>query len=335
MVTLKSAANNVVSLDSLMKAKLEALKAKLSEQKELIRDAEIRLAKAQSIEKEVIDSSAYISISFFNAAPSSEYRLESAEIYLDNEKKPLDQVYFAPLKPGCHEVVVKAKYTRLKNSLLDRFKNIKKVEIITKSQAFIAQEGFRIELEIEGFEARNSLARFFAGPDLRFNKLVRPNFLPGAPLVALDSIVNQGRVHLDFTSENPDYYLLKKNITIDNLPILINESHDHIKDKNTLFDKPISEGEHKLKVTLVFAPKKKIGTGPTYNFKLSFERDFAVIRGQMTQINLITLPKGGLKGWATESRYARVHSRILATDEQGVFINDSCKEYGERKPQGE
>lgn len=337
------------SLDELVQAKLRALQVRQSEQEKLLTETEQKFLQAQAVEKRTFDLGTYLSGSIFNSAPPSEYRLEKTEVFLDNAKSPIslggplnqglprnnEQIYFAPLTPGCHEVTVKATYIRLKNDLISRFKNIRRVEHITKTQAFIAQEGFRVELEIEGFEAQNSLFNLFKGPDVRFNKSVRPNFLPGAPLISMNAVLNQGRVLIDYkTEQSSQHHLIKKSLSIDGLPILVNETHDANKNKNIVFDAPLAQGKHKLSVTLLFAEKRRIGGGPEYNFRLSFDREFQVMSGQTTVVNLIGMPENGFRSNPRDSRYARATSKIISGEDPQIFIDMSCKEYAAQQSAG-
>jgi hypothetical protein len=328
------------NLDQLVQAKLEALRAKLNDQKILSTQAELNLSEAQIVEKRTFDTNAYLSLAIFNSAPPSEYRLEKTEIFLDNHAQAIslggplnqglprnnEQIYFSTVTPGCHELIVKATYVRLKNTVISQFQNINRQEIVTKKQAFIAKDGYRINIEIEGFEAQNSLVKLFRSLDIRFNKSVSPNFLPGAPLGSLDGVLKQGLVQINYRNGDPGYYLLKKSVSIDGLPIISNETHDQKRDDARIFSAPLAEGTHKLNVTLLFAPHQRVGGGPTYNFRLSFDRDFAVLNAQTSVITVVGLPENGFRGDGKDSRYARVTSSILSQEDLSVFPATSCKE---------
>jgi hypothetical protein len=325
------------SVDSLIEAKLSALKSKQEEQEILLSRAEARLAQEQLIEKTTFDHNAYLSLSMINSAPPLDYRLNGTEIYIDgkliarggkrNQGLPrATEVFFGAVAPGCHQVLVKAKYTRQKNDLISRFK-VNRVEHIVANQAFIAKNGYRVELEIEGFERHNTFANWFRGPAVRFNKSARPNFLPGAAIVSMDDVLKQGQVKIDYITEDQSKHrLLKKSLSIDGLPILVDEQHDQAKDGNVVFNAPLRQGKHTLNVTLLFAEKKWIMGGPSYNFRLSFDRDFYVISGQTTVVNLVGMPKSGIKSNPEHSRYARATSQILSREYPEFFPELSCQE---------
>ena len=59
---------------------------------------------------------------------------------------------------------------------------------------------------------------------------------------------------------------MEKSISIDGLPVLVQEKQDAKHGQTILFDKPIASGRHTLGVTLVFSNKTWIGGGPVYNF---------------------------------------------------------------------
>jgi hypothetical protein len=325
------------SMDQLIEAKLTALQKQQREQEQVLAETEYKFLKEQGIEKSLFDSSAYLSLSIINSAPPLDYGLEHTEIYVDgkllaqggkrNRGLPRKtEIFFGPVEPGCHDILVKGRFVRLKNDLISRFK-VNRIEKVSRSQTVIAKNGYHVEVEIEGFEAHNTFVNFYRGPAFRFNKSVRPNFLPGTPLVSLNSIFEQGRVHIDYITEDiSQHRLIEKSISIDGLPVLVKEQHDPVKDKTVIFDAPLAQGKHILSATLVFGEKKWIGGGPLYNFRLTFDRDFYVISGETTIINLAGMPSNGFRSTPQNSRYARVTSKILSTENEEFFPENSCRE---------
>lgn len=320
--------------DQLVNRKLEALKAKLSFQNQGLANAEFKLFEEQNKTKSVFDNDARFQLSIVNTAPSKDYRLDWSEIYLDgklfarggkrNKGLPRKaEVFFGPITPGCHELSIKMHYVRLKNDLVHRFK-VNRVENVILSQAFIAKNGYQIDIEIEGYEAHNTFFNFYRGPAVRFNKSVRPNFLP-EPFPNLNKIFAQGRVHIDYVTEDSGQHeLIRKSFSIDGMPVLVNETESALTDKSLIYDGSLNEGRHTLQATLVFGEKKMITGGPLYNFRLTFNRDFYVIGGQTTIINLAGMPKDGFERSPENSRYARARTRIVS--ENLNFFPENCKE---------
>jgi hypothetical protein len=320
----------------LVEAKISALKSKLFEQEVALAKAKIELDKEQQVEKTVFDNSAYLSVSITNSAPFEEYRLDSTQIFIDGKRiarggihnkglPRVHEVFFSAVEPGCHEVKVIAIYTRLKNDIISRLE-VNRVEKIVKTQTVLAENGYRAEIAIEGFEQHNTFFDLDRGPSLRFNKSRRVNFLPGAPIVSMDDVLKEGRVHIDyFTEDTSQHRLIEKSISIDGLPILDKEKHDQAKEKDVIFDRPLAGGKHTLGVTLLFGEQKWVTGGPMYNFRLKFDRDFYVISGQTTRINLTGMPKGGFRSAAEDSRYARSSMKILSEQHQESFPEESCK----------
>lgn len=325
-------------VDQLVDAKLNAVSQGISELEALIIQAEKEVAKEQAVENHVFDSTSYWSLSAKNTAPSSDYRLESTEFYIDGAKAPLAQggvhnqgmprkheLYFGKIPPGCHEIKVKARYIRLKNDLISRFLMKREVNI-EAHQAFIATSGYRVEIEVEGYEARNTFASFYRGPAIRFNKSARPNFLLGAPILSMDDVLKEGRVQINYTTEdNSNHILRDKSLSIDGLPVL-GQKLQQAKDGELIFDAPLAEGKHRLSATLVFAQKKWVKGGQSYNFRLKFEHDFYVRSGQTTLVDLRGMPEGGIKSSLSETRYAKTTSRILSTDYSEFFPEQRCSQ---------
>lgn len=326
------------NIDQLMNSKLEALKNGLTEQEILISKAQKEIEKENAIEKRAFDSNAYFSLAMKNTAPSSQYKLESTEVYLDGKRKPIAQggkhnqgmprkyeLYMGPISPGCHELKVKAHYVRLKSDLIRQF-GVDRIEKIEEVQTFIATEGYRVEIEVEGYEKHNTFANFYRGPAIRFNKSARPNFLPGAPILTMDDVLKQGRVQINYVTEDESSHTLKsKSLSIDGLPILRDQSQAK-DDGRIIFDAPLAPGKHRLSASLVFGQKKWVKGGPSYNFKLNFEQDFYVISGQSTMIDLAGMPKGGIRSSLSDTRYARSTTRILSKEYSEFFPEQRCVE---------
>lgn len=332
------------TLDDLMTKKVQALESAVQEQKLELAKTSLALEKERQIEGGVFDSSAYLFVNIVNNAPTKDYRLESTEIYLDKASKPIaigsrrfqglprnTEVFAGSIAPGCHELTVKATYTRLSNTVISQFKGINRVEKITKTQAFVAQNGYRLKIEVQGFEAVNTFAHLYRGPQLRFNNSVSPNFLFGSPLASLDEVVNQGRVHISYqTEDSSSHRLISKSLRIDGLPVLANATHDQTRDENLVFSSPLADGPHKLHVELLFGEIKRITGGPMYNFRLKFDRDFVVVSGQTTNISLIGLPKNGFRSEQGQSRYARATTQVVSTQNAEFFKSGTCKEILEK-----
>ena len=83
-------------------------------------------------------------------------------------------MFFGPVTPGCHEILIVAHYVRLKNKVYDTFK-VNRIEQVERRQTFIAKNGYRVEIELEGLEVPNTFVNLYRGPAFRFNKSVRPN----------------------------------------------------------------------------------------------------------------------------------------------------------------
>lgn len=224
------------TLNHLMAAKLAELKNKLAEQELLLSRVDVELENIKHKEKQAFASEAYLSLSIFNSAPPADYRLLKSEIVLDgkiismgganNQGLPRnnEQIFFAPIEPGCHEIVVRASYERLKNDMIKRFKGPKRIENLILTQAVIAKNGYLIDLEIEGFEAKNTLLNPMRGPALRFERSVRPNALPKSTLLSMDNVLKEGQVIINYISEDDSSLVLKsQNMSIDALPILVKE----------------------------------------------------------------------------------------------------------------
>ncbi len=328
------------SFDQLLEAKTTQLNAKLEEQGKVLANVELALSKEQALEAQTFDDLAYLSMSIFNTTPAADYKLESTEIYIDGNSKPVSQggernqglprnnekFFFAPLSPGCHEVVVKAKFIRLKNDLISRFK-MKREELVVRRQVIMAKSGYHIELDIETFLSRNDFIKLYQNPDIRFNRSVRANFLPGAPLVSMGNILNQGQVRIEYVGGDlSQHRLIDKSLSIDGLPVLTKKAHDEASESNIVFQAPLSEGKHTLNVVLLFGEKARIGGGPTYNFRLTFEREFFVRSGNTTLVNLVAMPAGGSRPNPRDSRYARVSTKITSEEEAEFFPLKSCRE---------
>jgi len=325
-----------ITADQLMDAKLKALKEKQLEQEKALAHAEHILLEEQHKEQRIFDNEAYLALSIINSAPPKEYRLKRTEIYVDgklfarggkrNHGLPRkSELFFGPVEPGCHEVLIKAQFIRLKNDFLNVFQGKREVDV-SRKQTFIAKSGYRVEMEMEGLEVPNMFLELYRGPAFRFNKSVRPNFLSGAPLVSLDEIFKEGRVYIDyFTEDSTNHRLIEKTISIDGLPVLTKSKDNQEKNTSVLYDAPLAEGPHTLSVSLRFGEKNWISGSPLYDFRLKFDRKFIVLSGQTTVINLIGMPKDGFRSSQEESRYARASSRIMSTEHEEFFPEQTCK----------
>ncbi len=273
--------NTLPTVDQLVEAKLSALRKKEEELAAALTIAEQKLEQEEANEKSIFDSNAYLEISVNNTAPPLAYELRSTEVRVDgrlvlkggkrNNGLPRTDDIFNAIEPGCHDIEVKAVYVRLKNDLISRFVT-DRVEHVTKHLSITAKNGYRVLVNIEGFEEQNSLVNWKRGPSVRFNRSVRPNFLPGAPIVSMDDVLKQGQLHISYITEDQTHHrLLSKSVSIDGLPILVDEKHDLKSDGTKVFDAPLAQGKHKLNVVLVFAQQKWVEGGPSYNFRLSFD----------------------------------------------------------------
>ncbi|MCA9507612.1 MAG: hypothetical protein KC505_04225 [Myxococcales bacterium] len=327
------------NLSDLIKAKIGALKNRLNEQDILLAKIDLALAKEQEREKQVFDEAFYLSMSMFNAMPQAQYKLISTEIWVD--KKLVSQggknnyglprnnqrIYFSPLSSGCHEVIVKAKVQRLRNDVLNKFKGLNKIENIENQLTISTRDGYEVGLDIELFESQKFSVKDYRSPSIRFNPVAKPIFLPGAPLVSKEEVLNQGQLLIDYVNDdNSHYHLLSKNLSIDGLPILSQQEHNEEQEKNIVYKAPLAQGRHKLNVALLFGEKTRVQGGPTYKFRLSFEREFFVRSGQTSLVNLIAMPDGGNRRNPYNARYARVSSVIKGTNDSAIFPEKSCRE---------
>src|SRR6185503_15323845 len=96
-----------------------------------------------------------------------------------------------------------------------------------------------------------------------------------------------------------------------------------------IFFAPLAEGRHKLNATLFFGTKSRIGGGAAYRFKFNFDREFAVLSGKTTIINVAGLPKNGFKNGLSDARLARVDSRIISSNNPEFFPFQRCSEIKE------
>lgn len=335
------AESGLPSPEQLIKAKLTALEDKQAEQERALAEIELKMAEEQQKGHKLFDDAAYLSLSMTNTAPKSEYRLEHTEIYVDgklfaeggkrNQGLPRKREFYSgPIAPGCHDIVVQTRSIRLKNDLISRFKVDREV-IQTARQTIVAKAGHRIDLHIEGYEAHNTFANFYRGPALRFNRLVRPNVLPELTPLSLEGIFNAGRVYVDYVTDNTTTHrLIEKSVSIDGMPVLVKEKHNSHNEKDIIFDAPLSEGKHTLSISLIFAEKKWIKGSPLYNLRLNFDRDFYVISGQTTLINLTGIPRDSFHGSRENARYARAKSQIVPTNDDEFFPNLSCREIADQ-----
>lgn len=331
------------TVDQLIEAKISALRKEQEKQEQALAAAEQKLARERAVEQQTFDNNAYFSLTMKNSAPWQEYELRNSEVYVDGKRiarggkrnnglpRNSESIFFGAVQPGCHDVEVRAQYVRLKNDLISRFK-VDRVEHVSRHMSFVAKNGYRIELAIEGFEQHNSLVNWKRGPALRFNRLVRPNFLPGAPIITMDDVLKQGRVHIEYvTQDSSQHRLIEKSLSIDGLPILVKETHDVKKDKAVVFDAPLAEGKHTLNAVLLFGEQKRVKGGPLYNFRLSFNRDFYVVSGQATFLNLDGMPHDGFRRAPEDTRYARVTSQIRSEEFPDMFSEMTCAEQRDKQ----
>lgn len=327
-------------LDTLMKAKFDALNSKLKEQETELVSVREALAKEQEQQQRIFDDQAYLSMSMLFSAPASDYRLMTTEVLVNGRvvsrggpknlglPRNQERIYFAPLAMGCHEVIVRAKIMRTKTDLISRFKGLNRIETLEKKLTINPRPGIHIDLGVEIFEAVNSIAQFFRKPDIRFNRLVQPNFIKGAPLVSNEEVMQQGQVRISYINDDKvKQELITKSVSIDGLPILSDKVHDANREKDIVFEAPLTEGRHVLQATLVFAEKTWIEGGPRYKFSLTFKREFYVRSGSSTSVQLIALPDGGNRRNPRDARYARVVSEISAAEEKELFLEQTCREY--------
>lgn len=329
------------SQDRLVEAKLEALREKINEQEQELSAVE-NLAGAQELFAEkVFSEKSLLTISINNIAPKDQYRIDNTEIYIDGQARPVarggklnaglprnsDQIYFASIAAGCHEIKVNAQVTRLKNDVLSRFFGAKRTEKLSKTLTIVVGEGALFDIGIELFESQNNFIKIYKNPDIRFRKNLGPNFLGNEPLVSLNSVLNQGLVEIRYVNDDKaEYRLVNKTISIDGAPIFTDAVHDWETDKELIFNKPIAEGEHLLRGVLVFAKPQWVEGGPKYKFRLSFEAKFQVLSGQTSLINLIAMPDGGNRANPRDARFARVEASIKSEDLEKAFPNKSCEE---------
>ncbi|OPZ23065.1 MAG: hypothetical protein BWZ03_00652 [bacterium ADurb.BinA186] len=224
-------------------------------------------------------------------------------------------------------MLVKAKVIRLKRDLFSRFLGMNREENIERRLTIMALEGYQAELDIEIFEAQNSLVKLYKNPSIRFNQIATPIFLAGSPLVSNEEILNQGQVRIEYINDDESKHkLVNKSLSVDGLPILSNKHHDEALEKNIVFEAPLSQGRHILSVTLQFGEKTRIQGGPTYNFRLTFERIFYVRSGQTTLVNLVAMPAGGNRRNPHESRYSQVTTKVFSEHEKEIFPEKTCRE---------
>lgn len=326
-------------LDHLMEQKLSALKEVIKEQSMELAQTSEALAKERNIESRTVDGTAFFKLNIVNNAPQSEYRLDHLEVYLDGSKKPLaigssrnkglpknTELFVGSLAPGCHNVLVKATFIRLKNRLIDQFKSAKRVEKVVAQQAFIAQQGFTVAMQIEGFEKGSTPISFYHGPWFRFNNSVKPNAIVGPAIPSLGKVFSEGILKVTYeTDEEKKYRLAEKSLLIDGLPIFQASAVTDGKDQEVLFNAPLSEGRHRLHGTLVFKEQKRITGGPSYNMRLNFDRDFVVVSGQTTHIELLGMPKDGFRRNG-QSRVLKATSKIIDAEQVDFFPTQTCEE---------
>ena len=337
--TAEKTSSALPTIPELLKAKEEFIRQQQEELNINLGRVNIDLSNILNLEKN-FDNKAYVSLSMINTAPVKEYRLDYSKVYLDgvlvaqggkrNAGLPrAKEIFFGNLKPGCHEVRIEAKYTRLTNTLIDRFKT-SRIQRINKTKSFFVKDGYIVYLTIEGFEKQNTFLDWYRGPDIRFNASKKENFLPGSALPSMDSVLNQGRIKISYAIEDQsNHHLIEKSISIDGLPILQQEKHDD-KNGSIIFDAPLREGKHRLNVVLLFAEKKWIKGGANYNFRLNFDREFYVEQGFTTLINLLGMPKNGVDRNPSNNKYARVTSKIIKENDE-FFPEGSCEEISANK----
>lgn len=332
---------NLPDIETLLSSKYEALKQKQAEQEQELANILVSLEKENDIKEQIFDKFSYIQLNFINNVSPREFRLDSLKLFIDNESTPfyeigpyrkqnprLDPLYFGKISQGCHTITAKAVYTRLTNNLIRNF-FVNRHEEIVKQQTFVAKNGYQLHMDIEFFKESHTIVSAYKNPYLRFNNLVRPNFLQTAPLVSLQEAINQGRLRLSYSNEDSQNYEIKsKLISIDGLLIVNTKNSD---DESLLYDAPLRNGKHTLNVSLVMGPKKVVKGGSSYNFELSFKRDFYIVSGQTTAVDLLTLPKSGLSKNRTKTTYARATSEVFSEENNEFFPFMSCNELEDLK----
>jgi hypothetical protein len=139
-------------------------------------------------------------------------------------------------------------------------------------------------------------------------------------------------VHINYlTKDNEPYRLLKKSVSIDGLPILVDEKHDPVTDTNVVLQAPLAEGKHHLNVVLLFGESKWVKGGPLYNFRLTFDRDFQMVSGQDTYVDVEAKLRDGFIPSEPDSRYARVTTSIRSKEYADVFSDLTCKEQRDKQ----
>jgi hypothetical protein len=333
----KKSSSELPSIQDLMESKYSSLIEKQSQQEEELSKLEGLVEMEKAIEDKVFDSSAYLHLGFKISASPRLYKINKLELYIDNEASPFyeindykrykgdrDKLFFGALPQGCHSITAKINYTRLKNTLISRLQ-VQRHEVVSKTQTFITKNGYQNHISIDLFEEANAVTPFFRGVNIRFNNSVRPNFLQSAAIVSMDEVLNQGRLRVSFSNEDAQKYkLVRKSVSIDGLVIMVK---DHEKENdNLLFNAPLREGKHSLNVSLLLVEKKLIKGGASYNFDLSFKRDFYILSGQTTVIDLLTLPKTGLSRNPTKTTYVKATSEIFSEENQDYFPYLTCNE---------
>lgn len=324
-------APSLPTIDKLLNAKINALQKEQQAQELLLKSVEQELNTAQLLVDNTFNSKAYLLLKIKNSAPIKEYRLLESSIYIDGKKIAQggkrnqglprnSEVYSGIITPGCHNLMVKAKYVRLKNNIINKFK-VSRVENITKNMTFIAKDEHTIEIEIEGFEQQNNFLSFYRGPSVRFNKQAKANVLHTDPISSLDGILGQGRVHISYSEGDTSTRILtKKSISIDGLPVMNNKPHEQ--NKNMLFNMPLTAGSHRINISLFFTERRLVNGGPHYNMRLNFYRDFNVIQGKTTYLNLTGIPRG-------EFSVAAKAESTIDEEESPFFPMMTCKEIKE------
>lgn len=338
-------ASTFPSVDELVKAKRSNLEKRLAEQSKKLVEVEENLLKEQQLEEQIFDTKAYLRMAMFNSSPQSEYQLVSTEVLVNGKTVSLGgegnqglprnnpRLFYAPLSPGCHEVKVKAHFSRRKkDTLVSRIFKVKQEMDVERELTIIAQEGHIIDLDIEAFEAVPTIVKWYRNPDIRFNPSHKPNFLSGSPLASMNGVIEQGQLRIDYQiGDSGNYRLLTKSVAIDGLPILNELAHNEGSEKSTIFNAPLAEGKHKMQVTLLFGQERRVEGGASYNFRLNFEREFDVASGYQTTINLLAMPDSKITLDPYNTRYARVSSAINSEADEAFFPQQSCRELRRNK----
>jgi len=318
-------------------ANIKALKEKFESLSKDLNEAKIAQTNERLAESNVTNRGAYFSLSIKNSASALEYRLETTAIYLDGKKIAVgkratyglppnaSEIFFGELPPGCHELMVKVTYTRLKNHVLNSFNNAKRKEKIKASQTFMTKEGYITEIGVQIFEQANSLVPSFRAGNVRFKNIARPNFLKGSTPPSANELLEEGSFRINYKNEAglKDHDLIRYSLSIDGLPLMADQIPKNKADM--LFSDTISEGRHELEAVLLFAKNKWVRGGPSYNFRLRFKRPFYAINGKLTTLNLIVDPKNGSSKSADDITYARVQSEISVPREEEFFPKNSCE----------